>query len=114
MLSTVVSPSEYKGAWKTALKLVGLEGRHFHDFRPTGVRNLIQTGVPEAVAMKISGHKTRSVFDWYNIVSHADLVVANEKLTRYMEEKRKFEHDGYKTVTIEPVRESQELQPINI
>jgi integrase len=93
--------TEYKRAWKTALKRVGLEGRKFHDFRRTGVRNLIRAGVPEAVAMKISGHKTRSVLDRYNIVSHADLEIATEKLTRYIEEKRRTERDGYKTVTIE-------------
>lgn len=104
--------TEYKRAWHTALKRVGLEGRKFHDFRRTGVRNLIQAGVPEVVAMKISGHKTRSVFDRYNIVSHADLKVATEKLTRYMEEKRQTERDGYKMVTIEAKSKAPDSQLI--
>ena len=71
---------DYTTAWKLARTRAGLASRVVHDFRRTAVRNLRRAGVPEHTAMALTGHKTRHVFDRYDIVNEIDLTDAVSKL----------------------------------
>ena len=63
--------------------MIGFEERLFHDLRRRAVRDLIRSGVPERVAMQITGHRTRAVFDRHHIVSSDDLRKATDKRSNY-------------------------------
>jgi integrase len=71
---------DFRAAWRRACRAAGCPGRIPHDFRRTAVRNLERAGVSRSAAMKMTGHKTESVYRRYAIVSEADLHEAARKL----------------------------------
>jgi integrase len=71
---------DFRYAWAKACKAAGVPGRLVHDFRRSAVRNLERAGVPRSAAIKMTGHKTESVFLRYAITDSAMLQEAAAKL----------------------------------
>lgn len=63
----------YNRAWRTAREKAGLPGRIMHDNRRTAARNMDRAGVPRQIAQHITGHKTDSMYNRYNIVNEKDV-----------------------------------------
>ena len=63
---------DFKRSWATACRAAGAPGLLFHDLRRSAVRNMIRAGVPQSVAMRISGHRTAAMFLRYDITSDED------------------------------------------
>ena len=79
-----------------------------HDFRRTAVRNMVRAGVPERVAMMISGYKTQSVFERYNIINENDLKLASKRAEIYHSNQAKLEN-GHDLGTVAQNQEETHL-----
>jgi integrase len=77
--TATVAPSAPSARWARACAAAGQPQLLFHDLRRSAVRNLVGAGVDQVTAMKISGHKTASVFQRYRIVTDDDVRAALER-----------------------------------
>ena len=73
-------------SWRHAAAAADCAGIILHDLRRTAARNLVRAGASERVAIVFLGHRTRSTFDRYNIVSDDDVLAAQDKLGDYLTE----------------------------
>ena len=74
----------WRTAWRTACQAAGVPTRFLHDCRRTAARNLIRASVSERVAMLLTGHKSRVIFDRYNIIHEQELLDAGDQLVAYL------------------------------
>ena len=79
-----IAVRRWRTAWRTACQAAGVPTRFLHDCRRTAARNLIRANVPERVAMLLTGHKSRAIFDRYNIIHEQELLEAGDQLVAYL------------------------------
>jgi len=96
--------ADFRGTWDKITLAAGVPGLLFHDLRRSAVRNMVRAGVPEVVCMKVSGRKTRNVFDRYNITSERDLAEAA----------RRIELSYRQAKTVEAEQETAQAEPATI
>ena len=79
-----ITVRRWRTAWRTACQAAGVPTRFLHDCRRTAARNLIRANVPERIAMLLTGHKSRAIFDRYNIIHEQELLDAGDQLVEYL------------------------------
>lgn len=79
---------DWRKRWATACENAGVSELLFHDFRRSGVRNLTRAGIPSVIAMQVTGHRTRAVFDRYDIATTDEAREAIRRTVTYLRGKR--------------------------
>ena len=74
---------DLRRSFRAALRKAKLHGLWFHDLRRSFVTRARKAGIPESVVMRMSGHRTRAVFDRYNVVDESDLRIAARTLENH-------------------------------
>jgi integrase len=97
----------FRRAWLRACAAAGCPGKIVHDFRRTSVRNLGRANITDRVAMELTGHATRSVFDRYSIVSATDIAQAGRLLDAAAERGGSEQQPRAKVVRLEPTQVAQ-------
>jgi len=75
-----ITRKRFTHAWNASRKAAGLSQRLFHDFRRSAARRMNNAGVPQFVAMRVTGHKTASMYKRYSIVETADIARALDRV----------------------------------
>ncbi|MEN6537243.1 MAG: site-specific integrase [Bryobacteraceae bacterium] len=88
----------FRDAWKIACIEAGVPGLHFHDLRRTAVRDWLAAGADSSTAMAISGHKTSSMLERYNIIDAANV----QRAAALREPKLKLRGEQGTTVNTKP------------
>jgi integrase len=81
---------EFREGFNKALEKAGIENFHFHDLRHTFNTNMRKAGVDQTVIMKLTGHKTLSMFNRYNTVDQEDAADAMKRLNFFLSEQKSF------------------------
>lgn len=79
---------DFRKSWANACAAAGVPDLLFHDLRRTAVRNMLRAGVNEKLAMEISGHRTRAIFDRYSISDATDKKSAGKAMETYHEKEQ--------------------------
>ena len=86
---------DFRVTWAKATEAAGCPGLLLHDLRRTACRNMRRQGIPESLAMKVSGHKTASMFRRYDITDEQDLADVAKRLDeRNRAVQNQFDHSS--------------------